>query len=222
MEPELIRDLALIAVSSVVGFMLGLFGDTLKHLLTARGRRKKFARALVHELKEVKIRLTILAMMIHQRHGTVEVEMLEKVRNILSEHKESTKIGTIVEYVNKLISADEGTRSLILSQSVKDPGVGLSLKTLETSYLNSNIGQVADLKENEQLAIHEFLNQLSIFNQEVERAMETHSMTFNTEGENHEILVAEVQNKHNFIASVALETVDRIIVIETVLADYQD
>ncbi|HZW59241.1 MAG TPA: hypothetical protein VFE85_03010 [Woeseiaceae bacterium] len=47
-------------------------------------------------------------------------------------------------------------------------------------------------------------------------------MTFNVEGDNHVILVAEVQDKHNFIASVALETVDRIIVIETALANYQD
>ena len=40
MDPELTRDVALIAVSAVTGFMLGLYGDTLKHLLTTRGRRK--------------------------------------------------------------------------------------------------------------------------------------------------------------------------------------
>ncbi len=77
-------------------------------------------------------------------------------------------------------------------------GVGLSVKTLSVSFLDSNLANISWLPGPTQSKIHEFRNALNNLNQEAEFAMQCHVMTFDASitGENRERLIADIDNRY--------------------------
>jgi hypothetical protein len=114
--------------------------------------------------------------------------------------------------VESLLSGSEDQLVAISQHMRAEEGMALSLKHFSANLIESNLAAIHSFPAEFQLRIHEFRNHLSVLNQEIDRAIESHRMTFDSSmsSENHKRLIGDLNAKYNVIQGMCMRVSDRL------------
>lgn len=197
----------------IVGWVLGLFSPIFASRIKEHHEGSKFKKALAGELADLKYRLCGTSFILRRRQGTADIEYLRWLKAKVEEYRGEEPDNVIKMFIDKLLALNEAEfEEIVLFLKESDRSIGISLKTHAVSYFESNVDRIADLGSDLQTCCHEFRNHLSILNQEICRAVEMHSMTFDSSlsSINHERLVNDIEHRHEVIEGMCRIVVEKI------------
>lgn len=194
------------------GWLLGLLGPTIVDKIKSEYSRKQFFSALCAEFYDLQFRVAIVSFMLGQKYGNLDKEYLSWILPIIKNHKGNEPNESLATLIDSLLVADEKEfRAYIYHMRAKE-GVGLSLKTFYASFLESNIGLISKLPIDTQTKIHEFRNQLNNLNQEIVKADNYLTMTFDSSitNDNHERISADITRKYIDIQGMCRRVAEKL------------
>jgi hypothetical protein len=208
MDEEILRVLYL-----ALGFLAGAFGS----IITDRNRRaldrKEFWTALIHELRELRLRMALVALHVHMGHASLDNEFLKWLGGICGGHKGASDVQAINALIEKLPTCtDEQIKHMVGAfNSMKHADMRSSYKHYYAPVLAGKIAQLGSLPGPIQIVLLEIHAQLVLFNEEVDRTMKFFDMTFQKLAEgNHQIAVANYDQGSKNIGRSAKVIADRI------------
>ena len=177
------------------GWVLGLFSPLIIDAWKAKRRQRKFCDAVAAELIDIQMRLLITGFLLGLKFGTLDHEYLVWLQAALKKYSDDEEINEIMKLVNSLV--EKGVDNRLREKMRQETGVGLSIKTYSTSYMDSNLSEISGMSAELQLKIHEFRNCLNVLNQESLLASERQKMTWDSSisGANYGRLVEDVEKR---------------------------
>ena len=206
------------ALYILFGWSLGLLSPIIINAVNAKRRRKEFLDSLAVELVDIQMRILVTGFLLGQRYGTLNREYLVWLQSALSKYKGDEEISQVKMLVDSFVEngVDPGLRERLREEK---KGIGLSMKTYSTSYIDSNLGGRSGLSSELQLRIHEFRNCLNVLNQEILLANERQTMTWDSSisGTNHDRLIKDVETRFADIQNMNTRASKKIEAIEALI-----
>lgn len=202
----------------LLGWFLGLLSPRIIDAIKAKYDRQKLASAIHSELEDLQYRVAITSFLLAQRYGDVSREYLVWLKPKLLQYKGNEPAEAVIKFVEDLLNSNEEQLTAITNhlraqkKALAEQGVGLSLKQFSASLIESSLGALMTFPVEYQRKIHEFRNQLSVLNQEIERAIESHRMTFDSSISEHnrKRLTDDLVEKCKIIQGMCMRVSDRI------------
>lgn len=196
----------------LLGWLLGLLSPRIIDAIKAKYEKRELASAIRSEAEDLQYRVAITSFLLAQRYGDVSRDYLIWLKPKLFQYKGNEPVEAVRKFVEELLKADEGHLLAVAEHLRAEEGVGLSLKRFNASLIESSLGTLRNFPVEYQRKIHEFRNQLSVLNQEVERALESQRMTFDSSisEQNHDRLTADLMEKYKIIQGMCMRVSDRI------------
>ena len=196
----------------LLGWLLGLLSPRIIDAIKARYDRTALIGAIKEEAQDLQYRVAASCFLLRQRYGEITREYLEWLKPKLLAYRGNEPVETVRQFVEVLLNAPDEQLAALAERMQAQPGVGLSLKTFNSGFIESNLAALHSLPIPYQRCIHEFRNQLVPLNQEIERAADSLRMTYDSSitDENHERLVADLRSKYVFIEGMCRRVCDRL------------
>ncbi len=196
----------------LVGWLLGLLSPRIIDTIKEKYARRALATAIRSEAEDLQYRVSIASFLLAQRFGTVNRDYLVWLRPRLGQYKGNEPVASIQKFVESLLSSSEDQLVAISQHMRADEGMGLSLKRFSANLIESNLAAIHSFPPEFQLRVHELRNHLSVLNQEIDRAIESLRMTFDSSmsSENHKRLVDDLNAKYNVIQGMCMRVSDRL------------
>lgn len=195
-----------------LGWLLGLLGPQIVDAIKAKRHRRELALAIRSEAEDLQYRVAITSFLLMQRFGEVSRDYLLWLKPKVASYRGNEAVEATGKLVESLLtSSDEHLLAFTNHLRAKE-GMGLSLKKFGASLIESSLADIHSFPVEYQRRIHEFRNQLSALNQEIERALESHRMTFDgsISHENHIRLKEDLLEKYIFIRGMCDRVADRL------------
>ncbi len=185
----------------VLGWLLGLLGPRIVDSIKNKYHRRELAKAIKSEAKDLQFRVACMSYLLAKHCGVITREYIAWLNPVLSNYQGNEPAESIREFLLLLQKSTDSEFSAIVARGIAEEGVGLSLKNVKSSFIESNMAAFVNYPTGFQVCIHEFLNQLYILNQEIVTATTCHQMTFDSSmsEENHKTIKSELHNKYNII-----------------------
>lgn len=196
----------------LLGWLLGLLSPRIIDAIKARYDRTALIGAIKEEAQDLQYRVAASCFLLRQRYGEITREYLEWLKPKLLAYRGNEPVDSVRQFVEVLLNAPDEQLAALAERMQAQPGVGLSLKTFNSGFIESNLAALHSLPIPYQRCIHEFRNQLVPLNQEIERAADSLRMTYDSSitDENHERLVADLRSKYVFIEGMCRRVCDRL------------
>ena len=196
----------------LVGWLLGLLSPRIIDTIKEKYALRALATAIRSEAEDLQYRVSIASFLLAQRFGTVNRDYLVWLRPRLGQYKGNEPVASIQKFVESLLSSSEDQLVAISQHMRADEGMGLSLKRFSANLIESNLAAIHSFPPEFQLRVHELRNHLSVLNQEIDRAIESLRMTFDSSmsSENHKRLVDDLNAKYNVIQGMCMRVSDRL------------
>ena len=172
----------------LLGWSLGLFSSALTLFATINIDKKKATKntiqlfdAICTESKEIQIRMALTTFGISKKYGGITKEYLLWLRSIVGRYEGNEPLADSLAQIDRLreTSDDDFQEALEnLKRTEIAKGDAIHMKTQSASFLDSNLSLISELPQDIQSKIHEYRNQLNIFNSEASSANEYLRMTF--------------------------------------------
>ena len=196
----------------LLGWLLGLLSPRIIDTIKSKYLRRELAAAIRSEAEDLQYRVSISSFQLAQRFGKVDRDYLVWLKPRLLQYKGNEPVESIRKFVESLLEGTEDQLVAIAQHMRAGEGEGLSLKKFSANLIESNLGAIHNFPAEFQRCVHEFRNQISVLNQETDRAIESHRMTFDSsisEG-NHKILVRDLNEKYTVIQGMCMRVSDRL------------
>jgi hypothetical protein len=196
----------------LLGWLLGLLSPRIVDTIKAKYARRALAAAIRSEAEDLQYRVSISSFLLAQRSGNVERDYLVWLKPRLMQYKGNEPVASTRKFVELLLNGTEDQLVAISQHMRVEEGVGLSLKQFSANLIESNLGAIHSFPAEFQRCVHEFRNHLSVLNQEIDRALEWHRMTFDSSmsSENHRRLVEDLNAKYATIQGMCMRVSDRL------------
>lgn len=197
----------------VLGFLAGIGGSIIVDRNRRHLDRKEFREALINELRELRLRLALVAIHVHMRRGTLDHERLRWVASICKGHQGPSELDGFNDLIASLpgLSEEQLKQTVVAFNAIRPPDIRSSYKHYYAPVLGARLGQLGSLPSRVQAILLDINAQLMLFNEEVDRAMHFFDMTFQSVGEeNYRIAVENYGRGEVNIATCAKLIVDRI------------
>lgn len=196
----------------LLGWLLGLLSPRIVDAIRAKYLRRDLARAIQSEAEDLQYRIAITSFLLAQKYGHVSREYLVWLKPKLLRYKGNEPVQSIRTFVEHLQAASDDQLVAIVAQMRAEEGVGLSLKRFGAGLIEASLASILHFSPEYQRRIHEFRNQLSVLNQEIDRAMESMRMTYDSamSDENHRRLEADLVYKYQTIQGMCMRVADRL------------
>jgi hypothetical protein len=191
---------------------LGLLSPRIIDAIKAKYERRELAAAIRSEAEDLQYRVAITSFLLAQRYGEVSRDYLIWLKPKLIQYKGNEPVELVRKFVEQLLVAEPEQLLAVAEHLRAKEGVGLSLKRFNASLIESSLATLRTFPVEYQRKIHEFRNQLSVLNQEIERALDSHRMTFDSSisEQNHDRLTADLKEKYKIIQGMCMRVSDRI------------
>ncbi len=196
----------------ILGWLFGLLSPRIVDAIRNKYVRRDLAKAIRSEAGDLQYRVAISSFLLAQEYGEVSKEYLAWLKPKVAQYKGNEPIQSIQKFVQALLDASND-QLLAVAEHVRAPeGKGLSLKRFSASFVEASIGQLQRFPANYQVLVHEFRNQLSVLNQEIDCATEYLRMTFDSSlsGDNHARLTSDLSYKYTVIQGMCMRVADRL------------
>lgn len=202
----------------LLGWLLGLISPRIVDTIQAKYFRRDLARAIRSETEDLLYRVAITSFLLTYKYGDISREYLVWLKPKLLRYEGNEPVESIRKLAETLHAAPDDQLVALAAHMRAEEGMGLSLKTFSASLIEASLGSILHFSPEYQRRIHEFRNQLSILNQEIERALESLRMTYDSSisNENHLQLKADLVTKYQTIQGICMRVADRLQAI----ADY--
>jgi hypothetical protein len=196
----------------LLGWLLGLIGPRIIDSIKAKYSRRDLCAAIRVEAQDLQYRVAITSFLLAQRFGGVTREYLEWLKPKLAKYQGNEPVESIRKFVETLLAADDNQMQGIINHMRAEEGVGLSLKRFSASLIESSLVTLHNFPADYQNYVHEFRNQMSPLNQEIEAALLVHRMTFDSRitEENHRRLTNDLNAKYQIIRGMCIRVADRL------------
>jgi len=194
------------------GWFLGLLSPTIVDKIKSKYSKKQFFRALCAESHDLQYRVALASFLLGRWYGNLDKEYLLWIKPIIENYKGNEPNKSVAKLIDSLLNAEEKEFQELINHMRAEEGVGLSLKTFSTSFLELNIGSISKLPIDLQAKIHEFRNQLNTLNQEIIKANDYLTMTFDSSVtvENHKRIKASLISKYVDIQRMCKIVVEKL------------
>lgn len=196
----------------LLGWLLGLLSPRIIDRIAAKYSRRALAAAIRSEAEDLQYRVSISSFLLAQRFGNVDRDYLVWLKPRLVQYKGNEPVASIRKFVESLLNGSEDQLVAISQHMRGEEGMGLSLKHFSANLIESNLAAIHHFPAEFQRRVHEFRNHMSVLNQEIDRAIEWHRMTFDSSmsSENHRLLVEDLNAKYNVIQGMCMRVSDRL------------
>ena len=196
----------------LLGWLLGLLSPRIVDAIRAKYMQRDLARAIRSEAEDLQCRVAILSFLLAQKYGHVSREYLTWLRPKLLRYEGNEPTQSVRKLVEHLQAASDDQLVTFAAQMRAEEGKGLSLKSYSAGLIEASLSSILHFPPEYQLRIHEFRNQLSGLNQEIERAVESMRMTYDSSisNENHARLKADLIFKYQTIQGMCMRVADRL------------
>jgi hypothetical protein len=190
----------------LLGWVLGLIGPFIVDSLKSRRRRREISAALRVELEDLQFRLASASFLLLLHHGRLDKGFLNWLYPIVERQAPNDRT---LELIKQWSAQDDPNFTRAAQQFRSKEGVGSSLKIYRAQFLETHLGDVANMPIGVQRKIHELRNQLDLLNQEIPKIVDLQKMTYTVSGPNHEIIVEEVNRKYLIVQEASKRTADK-------------
>lgn len=152
------------------GWTLGLLSPIITEIIKYKLAEKEIKKAIRSELCDFQYKMASVVFLINQRYGKLSKDLLKWLLPIFKNYKGLYPNTGIVSVIEQLISEREEQLQLINEEGKKESEMGLLVKKYYLSYTESKIVELSIFSEKYQAAILDIVNNLKIFNEDVEYA----------------------------------------------------
>lgn len=198
--------------SLLIGWLLGLLSPRIIEVIRAKYLRRDLARAIHSEAEDLQYRVAITSFLLVQKYGQLSREYLVWVKPKLLCYEGNEPVQSIRALVEQMQAAPDDQLLAVAAHMRAEEGMGLSLKKFSASLIEASLGSLLHFPPEYQRRIHEFRNHLSVLNQEIDRAVESLRMTYDSSitDENHARLKADLVSKYLIIQGMCMRVADRL------------
>lgn len=198
--------------SLLLGWLLGLLSPTIVDAIRAKYLRRDLARAIRSEAEDLQYRVAIASFHLIQKYGRLSREYLVWLKPKLLRYEGNEPVESIRKLVEQLQVASDDQLLAVAAHMRAEEGTGLSFKSYSASLIESSLGSLLHFPPEYQRRIHEFRNQLSILNQEMDHANEVLRMTYDSSisDENQIRLRDDLIFKYQTIQGMCARVADRL------------
>jgi len=198
--------------SLLIGWLLGLLSPRIVEVIRAKYLRRDLARAIRSEAEDLQYRVAITSFLLVQKYGHLSREYLVWVKPKLSCYEGNEPVQSVRELVEQLQAAPADQLLAVAAHMRAEEGMGLSLKKFSACLIEASLGSLLHFSPEYQRCVHEFRNHLSVLNQEIDRAVESLRMTYDSSisNENHIRLKADLVSKYQIIQGMCMRVADRL------------
>lgn len=162
------------------GWTLGLLGPIITEKIKHKLAEKKIKKAIRSELCDFQYKMASVVFLLNQRYGKLSKDLLKWLLPIYKNYKGLYPVSPTISVIEKSISIDEEQLRLINEEGKKESEMGLLVKIYYLSYTESKIAELSIFSEKYQAAILDIVNNLKIFNADVEYARFFFNKTYET------------------------------------------
>lgn len=197
-----------------LGWLLGLASPLIVERIKRTYTKQELLNGIKTELNETQFRILCLSSLLGMRYGKYDRTYLEWCLPYFKYYKGNEQKENCVKSREELLKLnDEKIEQTTLSLKRKqEQGIGLSLKKYHLPFLDSKIGEISKFNIELQNIIYEIISRLQLFNDEIDKAIEYHQMTFDStiSNENHRIIRFEITNKYKILQEMAIGIVKKM------------
>jgi hypothetical protein len=187
-----------------LGWLFGLLSPRMIDSIKSYYEKIDFLKGIVAEAKDLQYRLALGSYTIAQKEGLLTREKLIWFKSVLLSYQGSEFKDPILLLINTVLNSENDSELKALNSFGNETQKAISLKNYSASFLSSNIEKLHTLPISFQVLVHEFLNVLSILNQEIVIATKYHGMSFESSiSPANYILV--VQNLHESYLNISTQ-----------------
>lgn len=196
----------------ILGWLLGVISPRLIDSIKAHYEKNDFLGAIKTEAKDLQYRLSIGSYHIAQRESMLDREKLIWFKEKLSTYEGSEPKEPILLLINSVLNSESDAELQALNSFENEHQRAISLKNYSASFLSSNIEKLHTLPVNFQISAHEFLNVLSILNQEIITAIKYHEMSFDSSLNeiNYSLVVGNLHQSYSNISGLCKRASDKL------------
>ena len=196
----------------VFGWSLGLFSPAIASLFSRQNRKKETQKVISEELKDIKIRLALMAFQVNSRLGTLDKEFLIWTKNQIAPYDGYEEL----QHLQKIFSRPDFDNPQKLAELVSvfnhagfTPS---SFSEITTGIIDSNYTNIAVLPREFFVKVLEIKFQLGVLNHESKSSNDYLRMTFDSSlsNVNREIIDQELRNKSERISKKSVFIVEKI------------
>ena len=196
----------------ILGWLLGLLSPLFTSLISRRNRKRETQKIIIEELKDIKIRLTLMAYQIRCRLGSVDKDLLIWVRDQASGYDGYEELSEMKADFIKQDFDDPAKLRPLLSKLNESDGVSSSFSEITADIIDSNYVNLAILPRGFYVKLLEIKFQLGVLNYEGRSSNEYLRMTFDSSlsATNRSIVEQELINKATRISRKSILIVKKI------------
>jgi hypothetical protein len=199
----------------VLGWLFGIISPRLIDSIKSYYERNDFLSAIKTEARDLQYRLSLGSYTIAEKEGQLTREKLIWFKNRISAYEGAEPKEQILLLVNTLLNSENDSELHALNSFNNESQRAISLKNYSASFLNSNISKLHTLPIDFQSSVHDFINFLSILNQEILTAIKYHQMSFDSsQGEiNYNSVIRNLHESYSNISGLCQRASDKLQVI---------
>lgn len=164
----------------ILGWLLGIISPRLIDSIKAHYEKNDFLCAIKAEAKDLQYRLTLGSFSIAQKEGVLDREKIIWFKEKMLAYEGSEPREQFLLLANTILDSEGESALQAWNLFQNENQKAISLKNYSASFLSSNIERLHTLPVGFQSSAHEFLNVLSILNQEIIAARKYHEMSFDS------------------------------------------
>lgn len=190
----------------LLGWLLGLLSPRIIDAIQEQYHKKGLATAFRSEARDLQYRIACASYMLARHCGSFNRDYLAWLKSKLDQYTGNEPTELVGEFIENILTESDEKLIVLAQQSRAADGVGLSLKLYKASFIENNIATLVNFSSDFQVCIHEFLNHLSILNQQIQRAANLHQMTFDSsiKSECHPIIKSDLEKEYEIIQRMCI------------------
>lgn len=199
----------------ILGWLLGIISPRLIDSIKSHYEKYDFLSAIKVEAKDLQYRLSLGSYTIAQREGILDREKLIWFKEKLLAYEGSEPKEPILLLVNTVLNSESESELQALNAFNNEHQRAISLKSYSASFLSSNIERLHILPVGFQVSAHEFLNVLSILNQEIIIAGKYHEMSFDSSLDeiNYNLVIGNLHQSYSNISGLCQRASNKLQIV---------
>lgn len=201
----------------ILGWLFGILSPGIINKISHKYRSKELENIIITELKDIKSRLVWIPCIVLPKYGKLDKETFDWVKtqtDNFSEVRLSDFDDENVKKFKETIDSETNLEKFLQSWNIVEQkdNPAFHFKKMEPIIINSNLINIALLKNNFLTKLIEIVFHIKTFNEEILINSEFLKMTFDSSlsPENHRIIQNEIMKKNYTISRKAIFIVDKI------------
>ncbi|MFQ5787517.1 MAG: hypothetical protein ACE5H1_06000 [Thermodesulfobacteriota bacterium] len=207
-------------LSIVVGWVLGILSSIITDRRQKRSQKKEVKRGILAELKETQIVVVSNCYSLTYRFGTFDRDFLTWILPYYNKFKKidaTNKYDELIRFVDETLKLSDDQIATLINdirqreQQEMNSKTGLTLKKIETPYLDSKLGFLSLLSESFQRQVLGIRREIGFVNEDIELAWYYFKRTFDAISDtNYQLVDANLQRTYLDLVGKTQRLADKI------------